>query len=75
MTISQRYVEYQTWVAATPKIFKVDNTNLICKAEDVGAKVLEVITTKGSVATSVAVATNTESIEGFLAWSEQVCAC
>lgn len=75
MTISENHAQYQAWVAANPKIFKVANTNIVCKSEDVGAKVIEVTTASGSIATSVQVVDNTVTLEGFLAWADQVCGC
>ena len=75
MTISQRYAEYEIWVTNNPQRFIVDNTNIVSSQELVGAKVLEVITAKGVSATSVRVENNKADLEGFIAWSEQVCSC
>lgn len=75
MTIFEQFEQYEAWVAANPKRFVVDNYNIVCTEEAVGAKVVEVVTAKATTATSVRVEDNKIDLEGFLAWSEQVCNC
>ena len=75
MTIQEQYAQYEIWVATTPKIFVVDNTNKVLTSAGVGDKVVEVTTANGSVATSVRIENNAVTLDGFLAWSEQICGC
>lgn len=75
MSVAQSFEDYKLWVNANPKIFKVDNDHIVCESIAVGAKAIEITTAQNKASVSVQVVKNTISLEGFLAWSVQVCGC
>lgn len=74
-TVAQRFSEFLAYAGSNPDIYILNNTNIVLTVSGIGVKAVELI---DAGATSVSVrrdAIDTDDVDHFIAWADQVCGC